>query len=59
MDKFKDPDIEDLEEAQSAIDHYDWAITENDNFGHILNQWTTVTDTLTVTGGKVYFSLTL
>lgn len=42
MDAFYDPDIEDIGEAIEAIDHYEWAITDDSEHGQLITKWTYV-----------------
>ena len=42
LDKFFDPDIEDIREARESIDHYEWAISGGRNESGLVNKWTRI-----------------
>ena len=51
--KFKDGDIEDLKEAQDAIDHYEYALTDNGHADKTVTIWKRIHDMETVNENEV------
>ncbi|KAL3841827.1 hypothetical protein ACJMK2_019926 [Sinanodonta woodiana] len=44
LEKFYDPSIENAQEARGAMDHYEWALTDNSDAAKILSVWERVPD---------------
>ncbi|KAK3581576.1 hypothetical protein CHS0354_031922 [Potamilus streckersoni] len=44
LEKFYDPDIQNAQEARAAMDHYEWALTDNSHAAKILSVWKRIQD---------------
>lgn len=55
MDAFYDPDIENINEAMEAVDHYEWAITDNSENSRLVTKWTTA-ENIQITANKVVYN---
>ncbi|KAK3581570.1 hypothetical protein CHS0354_031918 [Potamilus streckersoni] len=44
LEKFYDPDIQNAQEARAAMDHYEWALTDNSHAAKILSVWERIQD---------------